>query len=377
MISTLQTRLIHWKKQWLSLLFWLLLPIIATILVIHFTNIIQEDSKVPVGIVMEEETPLANALYESLEMTTLIRVYNLTEKEALHQLEKHELDSVFVVQSGYEDKIRKGSRNRLITSYRSDLSFAYSPVKEMIVSYVQQDTGRAKAAYTINQISDTFNINQQWTWEEIVAKSKEIEADENLLHTTFSFADKVQSQNDNEIVVWETWGLWALFSLLASLLLFDWVIKENRLSLLPRFAFNRISFKSYLLQNVGIYTILMILFDFAALITFNLLLDESISIQLMASILSYRMILNTGAFLLALCFNQIYSYYSISFILTLLLAITSGAVIPIDGIINKIPILKLLNPLQAFLQNGIGYIWLILFSGLIIIWYARKENFNA
>lgn len=377
MISTLQTRLIHWKKQWLSLLFWLLLPIIATILVIHFTNIIQEDSKVPVGIVMEEETPLANALYESLEMTTLIRVYNLTEKEALHQLEKHELDSVFVVQSGYEDKIRKGSRNRLITSYRSDLSFAYSPVKEMIVSYVQQDTGRAKAAYTINQISDTFNINQQWTWEEIVAKSKEIEADENLLHSTFSFADKVQSQNDNVIVVWETWGLWALFSLLASLLLFDWVIKENRLSLLPRFAFNRISFKSYLLQNVGIYTILMILFDFAALITFNLLLDESISIQLMASILSYRMILNTGAFLLALCFNQIYSYYSISFILTLLLAITSGAVIPIDGIINKIPILKLLNPLQAFLQNGIGYIWLILFSGLIIIWYARKENFNA
>lgn len=377
MISTLQTRLIHWKKQWLSLLFWLLFPIIATLIVIHFTNIIQEDSKVPVGIVMEEETPLANALYESLEMTTLIRVYNLTEKEALHQLEKHELDSVFVVQSGYEDKIRKGSRNRLITSYRSDLSFAYSPVKEMIVSYVQQDTGRAKAAYTINQISDTFNINQQWTWEEIVAKSKEIEADENLLHTTFSFADKVQSQNDNEIVVWETWGLWALFSLLASLLLFDWVIKENRLSLLPRFAFNRISFKSYLLQNVGIYTILMILFDFAALITFNLLLDESISIQLMASILSYRMILNTGAFLLALCFNQIYSYYSISFILTLLLAITSGAVIPIDGIINKIPILKLLNPLQAFLQNGIGYIWLILFSGLIIIWYARKENFNA
>lgn len=377
MISTLQTRLIHWKKQWLSLLFWLLFPIIATLLVIHFTNIIQEDSKVPVGIVMEEETPLANALYESLEMTTLIRVYNLTEKEALHQLEKHELDSVFVLQSGYEDKIRKGSRNRLITSYRSDLSFAYSPVKEMIVSYVQQDTGRAKAAYTINQISDTFNINQQWTWEEIVAKSKEIEADENLLHTTFSFADKVQSQNDNEIVVWETWGLWALFSLLASLLLFDWVIKENRLSLLPRFAFNRISFKSYLLQNVGIYTILMILFDFAALITFNLLLDESISIQLMASILSYRMILNTGAFLLALCFNQIYSYYSISFILTLLLAITSGAVIPIDGIINKIPILKLLNPLQAFLQNGIGYIWLILFSGLIIIWYARKENFNA
>lgn len=377
MISTLQTRLIHWKKQWLSLLFWLLLPIIATILVIHFTNIIQEDSKVPVGIVMEEETPLANALYESLEMTTLIRVYNLTEKEALHQLEKHELDSVFVVQSGYEDKIRKGSRNRLITSYRSDLSFAYSPVKEMIVSYVQQDTGRAKAAYTINQISDTFNINQQWTWEEIVAKSKEIEADENLLHTTFSFADKVQSQNVNEIVVWETWGLWALFSLLASLFLFDWVIKENRLSLLPRFAFNRISFKSYLLQNVGIYTILMILFDFAALITFNLLLDESISIQLMASILSYRMILNTGAFLLALCFNQIYSYYSISFILTLLLAITSGAVIPIDGIINKIPILELLNPLQAFLQNGIGYIWLVLFSGLIIIWYARKENFNA
>lgn len=377
MFSTLQTRLLHWKKKWLSLVFWLLFPIIATLLVIHLTSAFQDDSKVPVGIVMEEETPLAKELNDLIKKTSLIRVYNLTEKEALHKLEKHELDSVFVVQNGYENKIRKGSRNRLITSYRSDLSFAYSPVKEMIVSYVQQDTGRAKAAFTIKQLSDTLNKDQQWTWQEIVAKSKEIEADENLLHTTFSFADVAQSSGDNEIVVWNTWGLWALFILLATLLLFDWVIKENRLSLMPRFAFNRISFKSYLLLNVGFYTILMILFDLTAFATFYLLLDESINMQLIWSILTYRIMLNAGAFLLTLCFNQIYSFYSVSFVLTLLLAITSGAVIPVEGITNKIPLLELLNPLHAFLQKDIGNLWLILFTISIIIWYARKEKSHA
>src|SRR5690625_1744673 len=131
MIDILKTRLIYIKKQWLSLLFWLLLPIVATVMIIHVTNAIQSDTKVPVGIVLEEETDLAEEFLHSVKQSPLIRVYETTEKDALHRLKQHELDSVFIIHNGYEKQIRKGKRDRLITSYQSDLSFAYSPVKEI------------------------------------------------------------------------------------------------------------------------------------------------------------------------------------------------------------------------------------------------------
>src|SRR5690625_7077636 len=104
MKDILQTRLIHWKKQWLHLLFWFIFPIITTILIITATNAIQDETKVPVGIVLGENTQLAENLFESIKENPLIRVYELNESEAIDQLNKHELDSVFVIKKGYEDK---------------------------------------------------------------------------------------------------------------------------------------------------------------------------------------------------------------------------------------------------------------------------------
>lgn len=376
-MNILQTRLIHWKRQWVSLLFWLLFPIISTLLIIQLTSFIQEDSKVPVGIVLQEDTALATTLYESIKQTPLIRVHDLDEHEALAQLEKHQLDSVFVIHNGYEANIQKNSRNHLITSYRSDLSFAYTPVKEMIVSFVQQDTGRSKAAYIVKDLSDTYGGGQQWNWKDVVSKSVDIQKKEDLLRTTFSFTDGSPTASDDEVIQFKPWGLWALFSLLSTLLLFDWLIKENRLSILPRFAFIRISFKNYMLQNALFYTILCIIFDGLALLTFYFVIHEPISLGLIAAMLSYRIMLNAGAFVLAICFKNLYLYYSTSFALVLLFAISSGAIMPIDGIINRVPWVEFLNPIYPFLQNNVVNLWLLLFAVWIISWYVRKEKFDA
>lgn len=377
MMNILQTRLIHWKKQWVSLLFWLLFPIISTLLVIQLTNVIQDDSKVPVGIVLQEDTQLATALYDAIKETPLIRIHDLQEQEALTQLERHQLDSVFIIHDGYEENIRKGRRNHLITSYSSNLSFAYTPVKEMIVSFVQQDTGRSKAAYTVRDLGKTYGADQSWKWENVVAKSIDIQKEEDLLRTTFSFLDESQATTEHEVIQFKTWGLWALFSLLSTLLLFDWLMKENRSSILPRFAFTRFSFKRYLLKNTLWYTVLLMLFDVIAMITFRIAIHEPISLKLIAAILSYRIMLNAGAFVLATCFKHLYLYYSVSFALVLSLAISSGAVIPIDGIVNKASWLEYLNPIYPFLQMKVANIWLLLFAIWITSWYVRKEKFDA
>src|SRR5699024_9526077 len=162
----------------------------------------QEDTKVPVGIVLEEKSDSAIKLLDSMKKTPLIRVYETTKKDTLHKLKKHDLDSVFIIQDGNEEQIRQDSRNRLITSYQSDLSFAYSTVKEMVVSYVQQETGRSKAAHIVMELSEQYNSKKQWTWEEITDKSKIVQEEENLLNTDFSFSGTEKKVADNDFTIW-------------------------------------------------------------------------------------------------------------------------------------------------------------------------------
>lgn len=377
MKDILQTRFIHWKKQWIHLLFWLAFPVIATIAIIIAINAIQDETKVPVGIVLEEDTLLAEDLYESIKTNPLIRIHELDEPKAIDQLNKHELDSVFIIKKGYEDKINRGSRTRLIAGHQSDLSFAYMPVKEMILSYAQQDAARSKAIFVINQLSQQFADQQLWTSAEILEKSKQIQVDQQLLHTNFSFFDKHTEDSGNEFTLFNTWNIWSLFTLLATFLLFDWSIKERRPSIKPRFTFMRISFKSYLIKNLLLYMALLYCFDMIAIFSFSYFLDEPIKLSLFGVVFSYRILISLGAFLLALLISNLFLFYGSAFLITLIIAIGSGALIPIDGLLKRYPWLEWLNPLDAFLSMQYINPWLIGFIILIIGWYVRKEKHHA
>lgn len=373
----IQTRLIRWKKDWLNVLFWLSFPIIAPLVIVSAMNAIQEDTKIPVGIVLEENTPFATGIYEAIKGTPFIRGYALNETDAIDKLNKHELDSVFVIQKGYERNIRKGSRNQLVKGYQSDLSFAYTPVSEMVISYVQQDSGRSKAAHVVRQLSEQYDAKEQWTWDEIYEKSIAIQKEQHLLNNTFSFANTDKTEDKQEGNLISTWGLWALFSLLSTLLLFDWLIKENRKNIMPRFYFMRMTFKKYLVLNLCLYTIILLIFDTIALLTFNYYLNEAISITLFGAIFFYRIMITIGAFLLGISFRNSYLFYSFSFALTLFLAISSGAIIPIEGLTNRMPWMEYINPLHTFLSNRFFNIWFFVLMLLFIIWYGRKEDKNA
>lgn len=376
MNSIMRTRLIHWKKHWFNLLFWSLLPIFATVTVILITDSIQDDTRIPVGIVLENETPLALGLFESIENTPFIRVYRLNESQAMDQLTKHELDSVFVIDKDYDGKVRKESRNQLITSYQSDLSFAFTPVYEMVISYAQQDLGRSKSAYIVKQLREQFGNDQQWTWDEIIDKSHSIQEEQSLLHTTFSFAN-AKTGEDEQFTLFNTWSIWALFALLSTFLLFDWVIKESRADIMPRYSFMRITYKGYILRNFIIYVASLLFVDLLTVIIFYYTFDEPITRSLLGAIFFYRIMISMGALLLALLFKNPYLFYTISFALTLMITIGSGAIIPIEGIVKRLSWFEIMNPLHTFLSMEKLNIWLPLFVILLMIWYVRKENINA
>ncbi|HEY4600293.1 MAG TPA: ABC transporter permease [Cerasibacillus sp.] len=377
MMNILQTRLIHWKKQGLHLLFWLLSPMIVTWLVITAGNAIQDDTKIPVGVVLKEDTELAHDLYESIHTTPFIRAYALDEREALHKLEKHELDSVFIIVEGYEEDIRHGNRNELIKAYESDVSLAYTPVSEMVMSYVQQDVGRSKAAYAVKELADTLQYRFEFNWDDLIARSKQIEKEQDLLQTTLTFLGNGFVHIDEGKNLFQPWHIWALAAFLSTLLLFDWVIKENNPAILPRFAFTRMSMKTYFVQNMLIYITLLFAVDLLTVLVFYYVFYEPISFSFIISLLSYRLMISLGAFLLALIIRQTYVFYATAFILTFVSVIASGAIIPLDGLLAKYPWIHYFNPLNAFLQGDFFHIGLGILFVILLLWYGRKEEYDA
>ncbi|WP_284139788.1 MULTISPECIES: ABC transporter permease [unclassified Virgibacillus] len=373
------TRWLHWKKQLISLLFWLFLPLFGTIIIIQAAHAFQEDAQIPIGLVLHDDSPFAQQLYSDIAASPFVQVQILQEKDALKQLEAHDLDSVFVIEEDYGEQIQKGNRKNVITAYRSDLSFAYSPIKEMVVSLVQQETGRSKAAFYVMRLAEKYPpYEKRWSWEEITSKSKEIQKEEDLLTSTFSFFGETKKQGSSSRL-WDPnpWGIWGLFLILSTFFLFDWMVKEREKKLTSRFAFMRISFSAYLLGNAFLYLLLFLIIDSLSFVILQRIYDSSISTELFLSIITFRWMTVAGSFIIALCVKNIYTLYGTGLAIVLLFAITSGVILPTDLFPNSMGWVYTYHPITYLLHNKPIWNWLALFLFIIALWYIRKENSNA
>lgn len=371
------TRWMHLKQYWVGLLFWLIFPVIAAILISFLVQSAEKETKVPIGIVAEEESSLTDMLLHEIAQESTLQVYRLQASEALHLLEIHKLDSVFVINKGFEEQIRRGDREQLITSYRSDLSFAYSPVKEMIISLVQQETSRSKAAYTVKHLTDSVGAHKQWSWDEIVDTSKQVQKEENLFLSTFSFFPAETEKKSVDHAILDIWAIWALLNLLVTFLLTDWVIKEKENNVSLRFSFMRFSYPGYLVSNAILYFILQLCFDMAAGFIFHYTLQVDFHFSTLFSLLGLQISFSSAAFLLALLFKNPYMFYSIAIAITLLAALFGGAIFPQDHLASNYPWIAYVNPLYDFLHGSINY--QIPAIGILLIgsWYLyqrKKQN---
>lgn len=269
MINTFITRLIQMKHQWLRLVLWLLLPLFLTWIVMSMINQLQSESEVPVGIVLEEKTPLALELYEKIEQAPPIRASLLSESTARNKLLKHDLDSVFIIHEGYEQNIETDERQELITGLKSNLSFAYIPTSEVIMSFVQEHAVRAKAAIAVEDLIKDYNSSLSPTMADIIKKSKDVQDNQDFLTTSFTLNGESHAGDADDTLFVKPWNIWALSTLLTTLFMFDWVIKEKRTALQPRFTLMRMSFKQYLLHNLAFYTVLLFIFDLLTAVFFK------------------------------------------------------------------------------------------------------------
>ncbi|MFD1335257.1 ABC transporter permease [Oceanobacillus iheyensis] len=374
MIRVWKTRFMQLKKRWLTIAFLTLFPFLMTWIVLEATEVIQDESKIPVGIVLQENTEMAQQLKENLQNSSFVEVLDVSEAEAKRMVATHEIDSAFIIKRGYQEAILDGERNRLISSYTTNFSFGYVPIREMISSFVQEDSGKAKAAQTILQLGEYLNANNLPTTSEIIQKIQEVEISENLVYTSFQFQGEDDIEDNTGSYLIEPWKLWAIFTLISTLLLFDWVIRDRDTSMQSRFAFIRYSFKQYMLSNLIFYILFLYIIDIFTAIGFHYLFQDQWEWKLPFVLLSFRVLITLIVFLIALCFRRYLVYYSFAISLVLFVFLISGIIIPLEGLTQKLPWIDSLSPLHAFSEGKLWHPLFIIVAATLVPWYMKGEK---
>ena len=359
------------KKEWKSVLCWLLAPILLTIFVMKTFGVLQDESKVPIALIMEDSSILAMQLAEELERNEMLAIQYLELNDALHKLEQHELDSVFVIREGYGDSVLVNRRNGLIDAYFSNRSFAYPAVSETIMSLAQQDLSRSKAAMVIRQLFNDYSMEENWDYEEIILRSEEKQKNESLLRTSFSYGKQSGQIDEKPMELLSSKGVWAFFTIISAFFLFDWMIKESRPEMQVRWLYTATSFKRHAIRMLGLYSVLTILSDSMMLAVFHYVLKQQLTLSMILTMLAFRITLNLFAFLLAIIFRHLFMYYITGIASSLLLTITGGAVVPLDTLSKKSQWVEVISPVRSLLTATIPIAWLLLLILVLAAWMVK------
>lgn len=370
-MNRLPAQFFRLKKEWKSVICWLLAPILLTVFVMKTFGVLQEDSKVPIALIVEDSSSLAIQLAEEIEKNDMLSVRYLELDDALHKLKQHELDSVFVIREGYGESVLENRRNGLIEAYSSNRSFAYPAISETIMSLAQQDISRSKAAGVIRQVFQEYGMEEQWDYEEIIQRSEEKQKNESLLRTSFSYGKQAGQPDEKPMELLNSKAVWAFFTIIAAFFLFDWMIKESRPAMQVRWLYTSTTFKSHAVHMLGLYSLLTVLSDVLTLFAFHFILKETVTLSFIFPMLAFRVTLNLFAFLLAIVYRQLFLYYMTGIAAALLLTVTGGAIVPLDAVSKKAEWVEILSPVRSLMTTTIPIAWLVLLMLLLVAWMVK------
>lgn len=362
------TRILLLKKQAISTLIWLVLPLVLTIALVQWMTDVIEDGQIPIAIVDEDNSELSQAFIQELQQIDLLNIQLMEKQKALYALEKKQLDSVFIVKHNFEKQLRINKRNHLIEAYSTNRSYFYFAVKENISSLAQRKATQAKAAYEVKKLLNKYESDIHWSFDEIVAEAQQREERYELLTVDFTFYNGSSTPTEKEDLL-ASWGIWAFFTLISTFYLLDWIIKESNHPVVVRWLQTKITYTTYFFSTVSFYLLFMVAIDF---LTYQILETEFVWPEFLAVVV-FRLTCAALALIVAVHMNHSLSYYFITPIIALLLAFLGGAFFPIESLVIKWPLLSKLSPVYALLLWDVSLIWSI-FIVLVCIYVYRKES---
>ncbi|MDQ0223867.1 ABC transporter permease [Metabacillus niabensis] len=372
-----------------SILLFFLAPAVITMLFGTLLESQQEDLVIPIAIVDEDGSSLSSSIINRVKEQKRLAIIETTIEEADKMLERKEIDSVFVFKKNFQQQLLKEKREEIIEMKIAPSSIAYTIVREVIASEVTRITSSIKAANQVGQIYKQFGMERQEikeAWNEAFAYSSIEQWEPQPLMTIdyMTGASSSQPVAEDEAIAKPYIGLWGFFTLIICFLQSDWMIKENML--FKRMKTTYQGLPSYLLQTSAAVFFLQAVQACGSFFLFtrlHIVEGESLLLFMMVLYLFFSIGL---AIFSASVIHHIGSYYVFGVLISLIMAVFSGSLFPINEIVRDFqawvsifPQALLLKP-NMMISEEIFKLLLIIAMAILLwgssIWRLLKSDNN-
>lgn len=371
MMDMIYARWLLIRRQLPKILLWLILPLFLTLAATALFNNTSDDFRVPAAVVVHEPGAEAELFTEGLAGSEFMDVEvfeGLNSTAALRELEQYRLDSVFILPEDFERKVREGQRRNLIETYYTDRSIYYEPAKELAASVIQERMGEYGTVDYVLELQNNMLDENAVNGEEIAAERRRIETDMNLVAQQFYFhGEPVDSENEQNL---NPWIVWAYITFMITIFTFDFVTRETVSGAGTRFNFMKYSYKKFAALTFILIIGVMLLIDGMTYLVINEMLSADIGLL---PLITYRLILNGLALLLASFIKTPLRLYQSAVALTILLLVFQLAM-PAIVSLTGIPVISSIHPVLMFTENELNIPWLIIIVILMLIWIWRDND---
>ena len=348
-------------------LFLLIAPLFATFLLGSFFEKQQETLTVPIALVDEDQTEFSKAIIEEMRNQEMFNVLEVSMLEGKRLLERNEIDSLFILKSGFQERLLEEKEEETITLLTSSTSVASGIVQEVVASEVMKVSSAVMAANRVQRIYEKNGVENGFQWKDAYDYSMDQWEPSPLMTIDYVAENKGRDTKvEKTSILFSYLGIWGFFTMIVIFITCDWIVKERSI-LFSRMKTTYRGLSSYLRQTAGA---LFFLHGSQSILSFWLFSQfEKIERNMMSLVgmLSFIVFSLSLSLLLASHIRHLGSYYIGGVFVAFLLSLAGGSFVPVAELS---PILgKISNRLpQMLLVSGADVKWQTLLLTLGVSW---------
>lgn len=370
-------------KKWTT---WLLF-LFPVLLAVGAGGLIEKQGSeigIPIVFVDKDNSTSSKLVVDRMKKQDLLDVSTATQKEAFRRLGQNKVDSVFIIEKGFEEKINLEEREGVIKLVSTPSSLTYRIVRELVASEVTRLTSNAKAANRVIAIYDKrkIDIDKEEIWKDAYRYSDDQWEPEPLMTIQYKqegekFGNRETKGNFNSYL-----GLWSFSVLLLCFIMNEWVLKERLLFSRMRTTYKGLT--AYLYGKLG--SQLLFLFGSAAL-SFGVLLyfhHITMNIKVLVSMIIFSLFSSMLSMFMANFIRSSGNYYLLSFLVVMMISAFGGSFFPLSDFSPSLGHISAWMPQSLFVKASFAHEYYYSFSAFIIgisvilwggtVWKIQKQK---
>ena len=352
-------RLIILTKQPLLLALNILVPVVLAFLGGFFFHASTMEIRVPIALVDEDQSEYSQLVIARLQQDSAVRVLVLKREQAEQLLRRNKVDSIFVFQNGFEQKLLK-NEDYVIKIVKTPVSIASGLIREVVASQILRLSSNVLAAnYVVAKYRELGLPAQQEVWKEAWEYTDSQWEPKPLMTIAYQ-----EGAVDKLVTTEQPWtepikslkGWLLLVLMLMAFLSSTWVIDEQKAGILRRIKSTAVQLSTYLIGNslpfLFVWIIDIVIVFLWAIPFYGVPVEEAFKLSLLFTVYA------TFCWALSITFAS-FSKSSgqlqmVALLITLLSTLMSGAILPVPEVIPYANWVSRLTPQFWVLQPDIG-----------------------